>query len=409
MKLTNRYLNPTSIALFIIIIWDALKAYLGLHEPTIQLIIIGSAVSVSLIDNFRKVLFKTMFSRPASFWLVWIIYVLINTFLFTGFYPVIEQNPFVFISSIIIAYLFFLFIVVSKSDTATLINVLIFSYFCRLLLSFAFDTFGLSGSDAIERFGAEFNSNSVAIGALFLILLILLRKVVFNSIRKIDYFMLLLAIWTILATASKKTFIALIVLVLGLTFISRPKYIVKYAFLLIPLMILLVLGVNWSLNNTAVGERLSNTYEKTMNAREQEQMFDRRASYFIYGWELFKEHPINGIGLRNYMYVNKSAHVLHTEYMIQLAECGLIGSILFVLFYWYIIKGLLSIRRKVNYYKKIAETHLLALSIIFSLFFGAWSYNIPMMWVLIALAVRFSIEAQEQTPNSIFSAASAYR
>jgi len=396
MTYTNRYFNPTFIALFIIIIWDALKHYLNLSQAIIQLSILLPAILIGILDNLKGKLWVTMFSPPALIWLLWIIYALINTFLIIGFFPTQSQNQFVFVSSIIVAYLFFLLIIVCESETKELITFLIFAFFCRLLLSLFFDSFRYSGADVIQRFGTEFNSNIIAIGALFIISLILLKYIIYNSLSALDLCISVISAATILLTASRKTYIAAIILIMGLFYIIRTKYFIKNIIIGSFVLISLFWGVAWTLDNTTVGNRFLSTYESTINARDVEQMFDHRAGYFINGWILFKENPINGIGLKNYPYYNRSLHNLHTEYMVQITECGLIGALLFVLFYWYIIKWLLLIRKFIIPYKTFAEIYLVLIAIMLSLFFGAWKYNIPIMWVLIALAVRFIKTTQEQ-------------
>mgnify|MGYP003809015297 CR=1 FL=1 len=354
-------------------------------------------ILLGILDNLNTRFWKTIFSPPAVFWLIWILYALINTFLIVGYYSSTEQSRFVFVSSIFVSFLLLLFIIVCKSDTEDLINVLIFAFFCRLLLSFIFDTLEPSGVEYIKRFGTEFNSNIVGIGALFLVSLISLKKINFKSLNILDYPVAVLATAAIFLTASRKTYIAALVLLAGFFYISRSRSLAKNLLLAAFAALILFFSITWSLGNTAVGERLVAVYEKTLYAREVEQMFDHRASYFVNGWKLFKEHPINGIGLRNYPHFNKSKHNLHTEYMVQLTECGLIGTFLFVIFYLYIIKWLFLIRRKMIPYKNIAETYLLFLLIMFVLIFGTWQYNIPIMWVLIALAVRFIKEASAPT------------
>jgi hypothetical protein len=390
------YFNPTFIALFLIIIWDALKNYLSLSEPIIQLAVFLPVISIGILYNLNMQFRRTMFSRPAAIWLIWIIYGLINTFLIIGYHSTTEQNPLVFISSIIIAYLFFLLVIVCKSSTKELINVLIFSYSFRLMLSFIFDTFESSGREYVARLGSDFNANIIAIGALFLASIILLKKISFGSLNKIDYPISVAALLTIFLTASRKTFIALIVLIIGFIYVTRSRYLIKNVLWGSLAFIILFFGIMWSLENTAVGERLVSAYEKTTAAKEQEQMFDNRMGFFIDGWTIFKENPINGIGLRNFPYVNGTTHVLHTEYMVQLTECGLIGAFLFLLFYGHILKKLLLIRSKIEPYKKIAEAYLVLLFVMFFLFLGAWKYNIPIMWVLIALAVRFIKETERE-------------
>lgn len=392
MKITNRYFNPTSFAIFILIIWDALKAYLQLSAPLIQAAILIPVILLGVFHNLNNNLLKTVFSRPAIFWLLWIIYALINTFLITGRYY--EDNLFVFVSSVVIAFLLFCFIIASTSNTADLINVLIFSYSVRLLLSFVFDIIGYGAYEDIARFGVEFNANVIAFGALFLILLTILRKAGFNSFRIIDYAMILTAVATIILTASRKNYISLIVIAFGYIYIFRSKDFIKNTVKVIAFILILVVFINWTLKNTEMGNRLINVYEKAVYAEQIEKMFDHRMGYYIYGWQIFKDNPINGIGLRNYPHVNRSPHVLHTEYMVQLTECGLIGAFLFVLFYGYIIKWLFLIRRKIIPYRKITETNLLFMLTMFILFLNTWIYNLPVMWVLIALSVRFIQETK---------------
>ncbi len=386
-----RYLNPTYFAIFILVIWDALKNYLELSAPIIQFSILLPVIFIGVIDNFNKII-KTVLSAPAFIWFIWILYVAINTFLITGHYY--AHNQVVFVSSIIIAYLFFIFIIASKSSTADLINVLIFSYLFRLLLSFVFDTFAADEYEYIERLGLEFNANLIAFGALFLIQLIMLRKVSFDSLKIINYFMIAVAILAIFLTASRKNFISLIIIALGYLHIMRSKSNIRIALKVIAAVLILFVSANWALHNTGLGERIIVAYERTIYAEQKEKMFGHRMGYYIYGWEIFKENPINGIGLRNYPYVNRSLHVLHTEYMVQLTECGIIGTFLFVLFYGYIMKWLFFVRRKIIPYKNIAEMHLLSMLTMFILFLNTWIYNLPVMWVLIALSVRFIRETK---------------
>jgi len=396
MNPLKRYINPTFIALFVIIIWDALKTYMALSSPAIQAAILLPVILLGLLENLNNRFWKSIFSPPAVFWLIWILYALINTFLIVGYYSSTEQSPFVFISSIIVAFLFFLFIIACKSNSRELINFLIFAFFCRLLLSLVFDKLEASGVEYVQRFGTEFNSNIIAIGALFLISLIALKYIIYKSFNAFDMCISIISILTIFITASRKTYLALIVLIIGLVYIFRSKYLIKNILLGTLVFIILFFSITWTLKNTTIGERIVAGYEKTIYAKEAEQMFDNRAGYFINGWELFKKYPVNGIGLKNFPYFNQSTHNLHTEYMVQLTECGVIGTFLFIFFYWHIIKWLLLIRKVIIPYKVIAETYLVLIIVMFALFLGAWKYNIPIMWVLIALAVRFIKTTQEQ-------------
>ena len=61
-----------------------------------------------------------------------------------------------------------------------------------------------------------------------------------------------------------------------------------------------------------------------------------RAFMYDCGWKLFLENPLTGIGLQNFRLQNALGIdlALHTEYMVQICECGLIGSVLFLIFYY---------------------------------------------------------------------------
>ncbi len=392
MGIRSIYLFLTYFPLFVIIIWDALKVYLNLGSPIIQFAVLAPVLLVGVSENLNKGFLDILFSRPVSTWLVWIIYSLLNTLVVID-KTYQDNNPIILAFSLFVVLIFILFIVNLNIKTASLLKILIFSYFFRLLLSYIFDSEG-----AYQRFGSEFNSNSIAFGALFLVGLIFLKKIQFNEIRKIDYFILFIAIYTIFITGSRKNFISLVLLLIGYIYIyrsfSKVKNIFKYSFFLI----IIGFSMIWILNNTLTGERLIDSYYKTIShsqSGDKEMMFDSRARYYVHGWQLFKEHPINGIGLRNfqnYDYVNNS---LHTEYMSQITEGGLIGTFLFLYFYAYILLRLFKIRKKQNDLKRLTEFYILLLIIMFVLFFGTWIYRTPMMWVFIALAIRFIKEAKQ--------------
>ncbi|MFQ3238490.1 MAG: O-antigen ligase [Olleya marilimosa] len=391
MNVLKLLLDRTNFMIFFIIIWDTLKFYLGLDAAIYQFLILLPVLFLGLTDNISSPLFwKTISSRPGSVWLIWIIFALLNTFFITGFFHPNSQSPFVFISAIVITFLFFIVIISKKYSTKSLIIVMQLAFAVRLIISFIFDSSSIQGSDTVARFGSEFNSNAIAFGALFYIILMIIKKIQFNKTHIIEYAFAIVSIATILLTASKKNFLTLVFVILSYLVIKRSKNVIKNIILgFISFGLVAILGF-WTLNNTGIGTRILHTFEKSANAESTDKMFDHRMSYYINGWEFFKENPINGIGLINFPYRNNSTHVLHTEYMVQLTENGIIGTSLFILFYGYIIKHLLKIRISacINQ-RRTAEVYLLGILVMFILFFGSWIYNNPLMWVLIALAVRF--------------------
>lgn len=100
------------------------------------------------------------------------------------------------------------------------------------------------------------------------------------------------------------------------------------------------------LNNTMVGERLLNTEKQTEEYTNLQTgipildlMGDRGIFYYI-GWMNFLDNPISGIGLYNFADYNNYPVPVHSEYMIHLAEGGLIGISIFLIFVFIMINGL---------------------------------------------------------------------
>jgi|SRR5690554_1819010 len=396
MKLFKLLFDRTHFVIFFLIIWDALKHYFDLDAAIFQTLILLPILFLGLTHNIkRKYFWNTISSQPASIWLLWIVFALFNTFFITGFYHPNNQNPFIFISAIIITYFFFILIVSSKSSTKEMIIVMQIAFGFRLILSFIFDSSSIQGTDTVARFGSEFNSNAIAFGALFYILLMIIKKIQFNNTHFMEYVFAIISVSTILLTASKKNFLTLVFVLIAYLIIKRSKVVIKNLIIgSISFALIAVLGI-WTMNNTGIGTRILHTFEKSANADSADKMFDHRMSYYINGWEFFKDNPINGIGLINFPYRNNSTHVLHTEYMVQLTENGLIGTGLFLLFYGFIIKHLINLRkRKIINQRRTAEVYILGITVMFILFFGSWIYNNPLMWVLIGLAVRYIHESK---------------
>lgn len=382
-------LNYTYVCLFFLIIWDALKHYLGLHSAIIQASYIAPFILIGLLDEKNKYLLKNIFSNPLFIWLVWIIYSLSNTFIFNDI-NILFNNPVVLGSSIIICFILTAFIVSNNTKTVSIINVLIIAFFVRLCISLVFDSIGLVGDT--ERFGSEFNANTIGFGTLFIVALVIAKKVYTNKISKFEIFCLIVSVAVIIATASRKNLIALIILGIGYVYINRGRNTVinsikvSFSILIIAFFSYLVL------NNTTMGDRIIRGYEQTMTALEsgdEEYMFENRARYYVDGWKYFKNNPINGIGLTNFRVYDERERALHTEYMAQLTEGGIIGASLFLIFYIYILLKLNKIRRLYTDLNKKALLYILFMVVMLFLFTGTWIYRVPIMWVLIALSVRF--------------------
>ena len=156
--------------------------------------------------------------------------------------------------------------------------------------------------------------------------------------------------------------------------------------------------------NTSFGLRMNATIE---NTKYEDSIFltlmGDRARQYVEGWLFFLQNPWTGIGLRKYAEVNSywqdSGGVLHTEYIVQLAECGIIGSILFLVFYFGMIKRLFT--KESNSIKIVLRSTLLA---IIAVNFVAWTYDSISYFIVYGMIYAFcetSRHAQAVTHSDI--------
>ena len=100
-----------------------------------------------------------------------------------------------------------------------------------------------------------------------------------------------------------------------------------------------------ALNDTHFGQRFQSGFDEAYNHRYSTGTFfdvivGDRIVYYIRGWEFFLSSPITGIGMHNYKNLTGGIYPLHSEFMVQLCEGGIIGSalwLLFILFMFFVI------------------------------------------------------------------------
>lgn len=146
-------------------------------------------------------------------------------------------------------------------------------------------------------------------------------------------------------------------------------------------MILLIAGFFFAYNhimeNTHLGERFYQIQEQGQktnktNIKALDILADRAIQYDL-AWDQFLRKPYTGIGLRNFQVVTKFPYVLHSEYMVQLCECGIIGTILYMLFLGGIIAKIVKQNNKEN--NKVFFICLGAILCMLFISFTTWTYQ----------------------------------
>ena len=173
-----------------------------------------------------------------------------------------------------------------------------------------------------------------------------------------------------LRNSKKMAAIILIILcLLGGTVVSSPKYV----------------------------ERLSTTLNTTTNRSNVDRIWTWKAS-----WDMFKDHPVNGVGLNNwgwyyrnagYKYAEEKQNLphAHSNYMQPLAETGIIGF--FGLLYFYGYSLFIPFRRWMKRHNPcdlIFFTTFLACMVLFGAFQPTYRLSsvIRTMWFILALMIQ---------------------
>ena len=354
----------------------------------------GAARSITVLTIFliiylslKKDFLKIAVSKPLIIWGLWVIYAFFNTMYkgFEGELPVLS-----FLTLLAVPYILMVLIsYLSLKNYHELINVLIVGFYLGLIIIVVLN----NNSFEDERYGGEMNSNTVGLMSLVLMMFIYLKyffkRISFNLFLIISGMPVVL----IILTSSKTAFGGLILLFFSHLVVNRSKSTIKNIFKSLAAIILLLIPLNYLINNTELGERILNTTEAGEElgidtGNEFLNKFGDRGLYYYFGWKVFEDNPVTGIGLNNYKSYMDEEYSLHTEYMIQLAELGIIGFTLFFIFYFSIIKNLLGLR-KMRIKRKSIEINLAFIIILLLMITATRMFVIWYLYTVVGIVVGF--------------------
>lgn len=339
---------------------------------SIALMFIAIAVNAKNFSRCPKVMYA---------WLAWIVFSMINSAV-TGFH--VEKNGFMqwMLLHLVQPYVvMFVGYLTCLKDWPRTLKVLFYGVLFYMIVG----SLNLSAHESYDMstrlhnvLGNQFFNSSVflAFFALFLNRTNLIGK-------KIFAFAMLLSVYVIMISGERKALLALLI-ILFFSYLGKSlKKGIKGVLLLIVLLIGFYMGIGYVMENTVVGLRMSNSWESSeFSDNLFLQMMGDRAIMYVDGWDIFLDNVWTGIGLRNYANkYNANELTLHTEYMVQLCECGIAGSALFLTFYIGMIQRcwtLIQLKLEGNFGYVIASTLLAIISINFT----AWSYDVIMFFLV---------------------------
>ena len=337
---------------------------------------------------------KLMGKTPFVIWLIWIVYAFVNMMV-KGYHVVSNSPLFYLVNNLFTPYLALTLAchegVVNRKK---LIRWLVFAFAFYCILGFFFMGRVHSEDDSSMTLG-----NMLAIYGSFLVFLLIAARN--EKVMSGFTFTTLvgLVLLMIITAATRKAFGIAVILVAfyGLSMVSlKPKYII----FVIVLAIGIFVGIEYVMDNTYLGERLTNMSEQAERSLEYApdnkflQFVGDRAPHYVLGWEIFKQHPVTGVGLYNFMYKSGFYERLHTDYMVQFTENGLIGIFLFALYYFWYIKNLNKMRR-VSENKSKAIIGLGWIVAVLFLGLTAWTYDMSAAFICSGVVASFVYSRDE--------------
>lgn len=210
-----------------------------------------------------------------------------------------------------------------------------------------------------------------------------------------------LALLIVISAATRKALGAILIMLIGALLGRSKKIDFKNIMLILFCGFVLYAGVGWLLDNTLIGERItdsSESYDVPLSSNHAVNDFlmtllgDRSLQYYE-GISLHRQYPLTGIGVMNYVTKTGAFYRLHTEYMVQYCENGSIGFSLLILFYVLLLWGL---KKK---HKDGENTLVYSFALLMVLFINltAWTYNMQYIMIIYAILISHNYSKQNIT------------
>lgn len=213
-----------------------------------------------------------------------------------------------------------------------------------------------------------------------------------KKIKFLTFFAIVLLTFAIIVIGAERKAIGGFAITLLLSLFALFYYRRTDPLLVLSFIILFSIGVFFVLNFTILGERLlggSSVHNAVETNWFLKLMGDRGVQY-VGSWEFFRQNPVTGIGLLNYSIVNTHQQdlPLHSEYMVQLAECGLVGATLKFIFLLCVF-GKLKIDFKNRNDVSCKMVFIASVLALLFINFTTWTYDMPIKYAVFAFVFAY--------------------
>lgn len=391
------FFKVKNLLIILLIIWTPFQLYiLKVDGAGISVLLLAIAV---FFDESIKTNFLRLFrQKPFWIWGVWIIYNFVNTLSSVSSH----ESTWAFFMKLFYPLLIMLLLKDSmRFSKKSLFNVLIVGYYIYLFLVLVFALTALIN----DRTESDLNANSIGINA-FVLVFILVLKYIHKHIKLLPLFLLsVIPVMIIVVSASRKSFTALVILVLAILFAKLKGSPQKRFFTITFIATFLYFVTFFTIKDTALGQRFLSTSDSTeeIELLKTDTFLDNfgdRGIFYYYGWQMFLDNPVNGVGLQNFKKHSDDFNFsVHSEYMVNIAEGGIIGTILFFLFYYWIGKQLKHVFKKFKNVWRITIIYIAGFIAVLFINTAAWTYDSISIFIILGLIIGYV--KQFETLNKI--------
>lgn len=369
--------------LFVIIVGPAIKTNFLFFDRAGRIEILFSFLAV--VVNFKLFL---KIPKAMYFWLAWIVYCVISI-RYKGFgfveYPYSLWLPHHLFMPMIAMMVVYTSAMYKYDDLLKKLFVFLLLYAAIGTIIMTFNT-GAIKEDYGENTLANSYLNSMII--VFPFSALCYKAKIINSISLM--LISLMVLYGIILSGERKALAGLFIMIIGFFLSKNATFNPKSFLTLIGIMILAYFSVDFAIENTQAGSRLTEDYA---SSEYQDNLFlklvGNRAFMYVEGFEFFLNNPLTGLGLTNFItYSVVVLHVLHSEYMVQLAECGIVGFSLFLMFYGSMIVRLI----KKFFDRNVRATtviYMSSLAAILVIAFTGWIYDCYVYFVFYGLLFAY--------------------
>ncbi|MDD6224245.1 MAG: O-antigen ligase family protein [bacterium] len=236
----------------------------------------------------------------------------------------------------------------------------------KILLFYFFQN-GTAASRIISITGIHFNTvgQVIAFSTLFSVYLYRVYKE-----KKYLYAIVPQLLAIVLTTSRKSLLIPIIGMIIVLLLEKRVSKLLKYLFLSFTGMVIFYL-INPTLISNIL-EKLGDLFKYAVGSETTDWSINLRDFFIQTGEEIFKHHPMIGIGVNNFAYYVGTftsygiARYSHNNYIELLSCLGIVG---FMLYYWLYLYLLVKLRRRAS---KNNPLHMICFSILITLIIMEW-------------------------------------